>query len=216
VLGRGKTTAQILRAVESLSAGENGALVTRVPEEAVAPLRARFPHGHWHEAAGIFEVERPQRPVPAGLVAVLTAGSSDVSVAEEAAVTARAFDARVETAYDVGVAGIHRLLAHRDLLQQARVVVVAAGMEGALASVVAGLVPGVVIAVPTSVGYGASFGGLAALLGMLNSCASGVLVCNIDNGYGAGVAAARINRMGATASGGGRGLEDGPTGAGAP
>ena len=128
-----------------------------------------------------------------GLVVVVSAGTSDVPVAQEAANTARTMGARVETIFDVGVAGIHRLLAYTDRLRQARVVIVVAGMEGALASVVGGLVDAPVIAVPTSVGYGASFGGLAALLTMLNSCASGILVVNIDNGYGAGYAGALIN-----------------------
>ncbi len=200
VLGQGKTPEQIERAVERLAASGTGAFVTRLPEETGAALAARFPGGTWHAIARIFEVPPPERPEPVGLVSVISAGTSDMPVAEEAAITARAFGARVETSYDVGVSGLHRLLAQRPLLERARVVVVAAGMEGALASVVAGLVPGVVIAVPTSVGYGASFGGLAALLTMLNSCASGVLVCNIDNGYGAGVAAARINRLGENGS----------------
>jgi NCAIR mutase (PurE)-related protein len=195
VMGEGKTLEQIRRAVESLVASGTGALVTRLEETAGATLSGIFPQGTWHGPARIFEIPPRSRPEPAGLVAVVSAGTSDIPVAEEAAVTARAFDARVETAYDIGVAGIHRLLAHADLLRSARVVIVVAGMDGALASVVGGFVPGVVIAVPTSRGYGASFGGLAALLGMLNGCASGILVCNIDNGYGAGVAAARINGL---------------------
>jgi NCAIR mutase (PurE)-related protein len=198
VFGEGKTLSQIHRAVQGLAASGCGALVTRVPEPVRHELLEAFPAGTWHEAARIFELPQDSRPEPTGLVAVISAGTSDVPVAEEAAVTARAYSARVETAYDVGVAGIHRLLAHQDLLRSARVVVVVAGMDGALASVVAGMFPGVVIAVPTSIGYGASFGGLAALLSMLNGCAAGILVCNIDNGYGAGVAAARINRLGST------------------
>jgi NCAIR mutase (PurE)-related protein len=144
-------------------------------------------------------VVRPPNSAPVqekGLVVVLSAGTSDLPVAREALVTARAMGARVEAVFDVGVAGIHRLLAHRDLLRRARAIVVVAGMEGALASVVGGLVEAPVIAVPTSVGYGASFGGLAALLAMLNSCASGVLVVNIDNGFGAGYGAALINNQG--------------------
>jgi pyridinium-3,5-biscarboxylic acid mononucleotide synthase len=142
-------------------------------------------------------VRNPQTPPAAGqgLVTVVSAGTSDQPVAQEAAITARAMGARVETIFDVGVAGIHRLLAYREKLRAARVVVVVAGMEGALASVVGGLVDAPVIAVPTSVGYGASFNGLAALLAMLNSCAAGVLVVNIDNGFGAGYAAATINSL---------------------
>ena len=196
VFGEGKRIDQVVRAVESLCALGNGALVTRVAEEMARTLAAQFPGGEWHKTARIFEVRGAMPIEPCGRVAVVAAGTSDIQVAEEAAVTARAFGSRVDTVVDVGVAGIHRLVAHRKLLQEARVVVVVAGMEGALPSVVGGLVPGVVIAVPTSVGYGASFHGLAALLAMLNSCAAGVLVCNIDNGHGAGIAAARINRLG--------------------
>lgn len=196
VFGGGKSLDQVVRALTRITADGGGALATRLSPEMGEALSAQFSQGRWHAAAGIFEV-LPREPLPPiGHVAVVAAGTSDLSVAEEAAVTARAFGARVETAYDVGVAGLHRLLAHRTMLGAARVVVVVAGMEGALASVVAGLVSGVVVAVPTSVGYGASFHGLAALLAMLNSCGSGVLVCNIDNGFGAGVAAARINRLG--------------------
>ncbi len=198
IFGQGKTPEQILRAVGALSAAGAPALVTRTPPEAEALLQTRFPAGRWHPAARLFEIPAVE-PAPAeGLVVVLSAGTADLPVAEEAAVTARAFGARVEAVQDAGVAGIHRLLAHRELLRSARVLVVVAGMEGALPSVVGGLVPGAVIAVPTSVGYGASFGGLAALLAMLNSCAAGVLVTNIDNGHGAGIAAARINRLGAS------------------
>jgi len=196
VWGQGKSLDQIRRALERLSSGGRGALVTRLPEAFAPALAAAFPGGVWHEAARVFQIPPHQPAAERGLVVVVTAGTSDIPVAEEAAVTARVFGARVESAYDLGVAGIHRLFAHRALLREARVVIVVAGMEGALASVVAGLVPGVIVAVPTSVGYGASFGGLAALLAMLNSCASGVLVTNIDNGYGAGVAAAKINHMG--------------------
>ena len=141
----------------------------------------------------VIRAEDAPSPAPTGLVLVLSAGTSDVPVAREALVTARTMGARAEGIFDVGVAGIHRLLACRERLLEARAIVVAAGMEGALASVVGGLVEAPVIAVPTSVGYGASFGGLAALLTMLNSCAPGVMVVNIDNGYGAGYAAAVIN-----------------------
>lgn len=195
IFGAGKALDQILRAAGSLAGRGLPVLVTRLDPAHAEALRAQFPDGRWHPAGRIFELPPPAPPRETGHVVVVTAGTSDLPVAEEAAVTARAFGARVEMIQDAGVAGIHRLLAHRAALAAARVVVVVAGMEGALPSVVGGLVPGVVIAVPTSVGYGASFQGLAALLAMLNSCAAGVLVCNIDNGHGAGVAAARINRM---------------------
>jgi NCAIR mutase (PurE)-related protein len=171
-------------------------LLTRVNPDLMAALAARHPGGRAHAAARIFHVDRDPAP-PRGLVAVLSAGTADVPVAEEAAVTAGALGSRVERAYDVGVAGLHRLLAHRDLLGAARAIVVVAGMEGALASVVGGLVDAPVIAVPTSIGYGASFQGLAALLAMLNACAAGVTVVNIDNGFGAGYAAALVNRLAA-------------------
>jgi len=197
IYGEGKTYDQIERAVRSLDGAGAGVLVTRLNREKGERLVGGFPQGTWHPVARIFEIDPDPKPVAIGRVAVVCAGTSDIPVAEEAAVTARALGASVESAHDLGVSGIHRILSHRDLLREARVVIVVAGMEGALASVVAGLVSAVVIAVPTSVGYGAAFGGLAALLGMLNSCGSGVLVVNIDNGYGAGVAAARINRLAA-------------------
>ena len=195
IFGQGKTKDQILRAVESLVAAGSPVLVTRLASDVGELLAERWREGEWHPSGRIFALARPDAPAPVGLVAVVSAGTSDQPVAEEAVLTARALGANVERAYDVGVAGLHRVVAQRDLLKRARVVIVVAGMEGALASVVAGLVPSIVIAVPTSIGYGASFGGLAALLAMLNSCGSGVLVANIDNGYGAGVAAARINRL---------------------
>lgn len=195
VFGQGKTRDQIRRAVEGLAAQGSSVLVTRLEAAVGEELAATWPGSTFHAAARVFHLPGSDLQPPVGLVAVVSAGTSDLPVAEEAAVTARAFGAEVVATHDVGVAGIHRILAQRDLLKRARVVIVVAGMEGALASVVAGLVPTVVLAVPTSIGYGASFGGLAALLAMLNSCGSGVLVSNIDNGYGAGVAAARINRL---------------------
>ncbi|HWK88831.1 MAG TPA: nickel pincer cofactor biosynthesis protein LarB, partial [Longimicrobium sp.] len=170
---------------------------TRVPPAAVEPLRAALPGVEISELGRTAYVA-PARPVERrtrGTVLVVTAGTSDLPVAEEAAVTARAYGNPVERLSDVGVAGIHRVLAARDALAGAAVVIVVAGMEGALPSVVGGLVSVPVIAVPTSVGYGASFGGIAALLGMLNSCASGVTVVNIDNGFGAAAAASRINLL---------------------
>ena len=150
----------------------------------------------FHAASGVIIVAPPDEAAAVGSVAVVSAGTSDIPVAEEAALTARAMGARVRTVYDIGVAGLHRFLDHAEELMGARVVVVVAGMEGALPSAVAGLVSAPVIAVPTSTGYGASFGGLSALLAMLNSCASGVVVVNIDNGFGAGYFAGQINRMG--------------------
>ena len=148
----------------------------------------------WHESAHLIRIWRERTDLGVGLVGIVTAGTSDIPVAEEAALTAEAMGNRVERIWDAGVAGIHRVMAERERLRAARVLVVAAGMEGALPSVVGGLVAAPVIAVPTSVGYGASFGGVAALLGMLNSCASNVTVVNIDNGFGAGFVASLINR----------------------
>ena len=168
----------------------------RLAAPAAEALLADLPNAVYHERARVLTVGGPVEAV-AGTVAVLAAGTSDLPVAEEAAVCARWFGCPVETSYDVGVAGLHRLLGVRDRLERADCLVVVAGMEGALPSVVGGLVGVPLVAVPTSVGYGASFGGLAALLGMLNSCAAGVGVVNIDNGFGAGVLAARIARAAA-------------------
>jgi NCAIR mutase (PurE)-related protein len=148
----------------------------------------------WHESARLIRIQRDRTELGVGKISVVTAGTSDIPVAEEAALTAEAMGNRVERVWDVGVAGIHRVLAERAVLQRSRVVIVAAGMEGALPSVVGGLVSVPVVAIPTSIGYGASFGGLAALLGMLNSCASNVTAVNIDNGFGAGFVASLINR----------------------
>ena len=193
VLGQGKTVDQVVAIVERISARGEGFLVTRADPEARSALAAAFP------AAEINVLGRcvylpPVEPAPAGrgTILIVTAGTSDLPVAEEAAVTARALGNTVERLTDVGVAGIHRVLSGADVLTRAAVVIVIAGMDGALPSVVGGLVSTPVIAVPTSVGYGASFGGVAALLAALNSCASGVTVVNIDNGFGAAVAASRI------------------------
>ncbi|MCW2601347.1 MAG: circadian phase modifier CpmA [Frankiales bacterium] len=183
VYAAGKTTQQVLDNVEALRRSAGRVLVTRCSEEVAAALGS----------TGRTVLVGPA-PAPRGLVAVLAAGTSDGPVAEEAALTAQAFGAAVERVDDVGVAGLHRLLAARPVLDRADVVIVVAGMEGALPSVVGGLVGTPLIAVPTSIGYGAAFGGLAALLGMLNSCAPGVTVVNIDNGFGAGVFAARVAR----------------------
>ena len=198
VYGEGKSLEQVVQATRRLGASHGSVLATRLSEDFGRALQEEFPRGIWYPRGRVFHVPAEPPPEPKGQVVVLSAGTSDIAVAEEAAVTARAYGAGVESVFDVGVSGLHRLLDQRDVLDGADVVIVVAGMEGALPSVVAGLVDSVVIAVPTSVGYGASFRGLAALLGMLNSCGSGVLVCNIDNGYGAGVAAARIGALSAT------------------
>jgi hypothetical protein len=191
----GKTVEQVAAIFEKLAAGGGNVLATRASEEAYQAVAARFADAQYHQLARAITLRQGRRPRPAGHVAIVAAGTSDLSVAEEARVTAEIMDQRVTTHYDVGVAGLHRLLARSESLQSANVIVVVAGMEGALASVVGGLVAVPVIAVPTSVGYGASFGGLAALLSMLNSCASNVSVVNIDNGFAGGYIAAAINRQ---------------------
>lgn len=192
VLGEPKTADQVVGIVEALAARRQPVLVTRLqPEKAEALLR-KFPKGAYHPVARIFHLK--QGRMRAGRVAVVTAGTSDIPVAEEAALTAEAMGATVLRVNDVGVAGIHRLLAKRELIQSAHAVVVVAGMEGALASAVGGLVGIPVVAVPTSVGYGANFKGVSALLAMLNSCASNVATVNIDNGFGAGFYAALVSR----------------------
>jgi NCAIR mutase (PurE)-related protein len=194
VYAAGKTPEQTVAILRQLAGqpGERPAIATRVGGETLDAVRAAFPDALVDEVAGTVAVGA--LPPPKGLVAVVAAGTSDAPVAAEAAFVARAFGAGVERIDDVGVAGIHRLLAVRDRLDAADCLVVCAGMEGALPSVVGGLTGVPMVAVPTSVGYGASFGGLAALLAMLNSCAPGVAVCNIDNGFGAGVFAARVAR----------------------
>ena len=195
IFGSGKTAAQVLQIATKILAHEQRVLITRVGGEHARALRKKFKHAIHHEAARCVTIEKKFRNPRAGIIAVLCAGTSDLPVAEEAAVTAQIMGNRVERLRDVGVAGLHRLLSRLELLQRANVLIVVAGMEGALPSVVAGLVARPVIAVPTSVGYGASFGGVAALLGMLNSCGSGVTVVNIDNGFGAGYAASQINAL---------------------
>ena len=199
---QGKTPAQVAQIGARILAHGQGLLATRADAEHFEALKAACPEAEYREEARCILV-RKQDQEPRGLVLVLTAGTSDIPVAAEAVLTAEFLGARVELISDVGVAGIHRLLRYAERLQQANVLVVAAGMEGALASVVGGMVSRPVIAVPTSVGYGASFGGLAPLLTMLNSCASGVAVVNIDNGFGAGYMAALINDM--AVEGGGHG-----------
>jgi len=197
VFCEGKTPDQVTAICERLEAVDGMFLGTRASEAVAARLRDRFPRMLWNPLARTVHLppaERPQRAPVTGSILVVSAGTSDLPIAEEAAVVAEAFGHAVERLVDVGVAGMHRLLAAGEQLQKARVVIVVAGMEGALPSVVGGLVAAPVIAVPTSVGYGASFGGLAALLAMLNSCAAGVTVVNIDNGFGAAAAASRICR----------------------
>ncbi|BCR06161.1 1-(5-phosphoribosyl)-5-amino-4-imidazole-carboxyl ate carboxylase [Desulfuromonas versatilis] len=197
VLGESKSAGQVFSIVECMAERGRNILVTRLGADKVEPLLTRFPDGEYDPDARTFcLVQKPIEPLGAGKVLVVCAGTSDLPVAREAAVTARMLGNEVDELVDVGVAGIHRLFARADRLREATVVIVVAGMEGALPSVIGGLVSVPVIAVPTSVGYGAAFGGVAALLGMLNSCASGVTVVNIDNGFGAAFAASRINRLG--------------------
>ncbi len=195
IYGDGKTTGEVVAIGRTILEHEGVLLVTRAREEHHAALVAEFPAAQWHARARCITIERQPLPKKNGTIGVICAGTSDLPVADEAAVTLEIFGNRVERITDVGVAGIHRLLAARERLEACNVLIVVAGMEGALPSAVAGLVSKPVIAVPTSVGYGANFGGLAALLGMLNSCGSGVTVVNIDNGFGAGYAAAQINAL---------------------
>lgn len=191
----GKTISQVIDIVSSIRRHGSNVLGTRCDAKTAEAVLAAHPDAVYHEAARAITITvAPPEPVN-GFVTVVCAGTSDIPVAEEAAVSCESMGCTVRRVYDVGVAGIHRVLDQRDVLQQATALVVCAGMEGALASVVAGLVDKPVIAVPTSVGYGASFGGIAALLSMLNSCATGVSVVNIDNGYGAGMLAGMINRL---------------------
>lgn len=194
VFGAGKTRAQVVGIVERLSKRCPNVLVTHTDEGTFGEVRNVVTEAEWHDSARLIRIQRDRTELGVGPIAVVTAGTSDIPVAEEAALTAEAMGNRVERIWDAGVAGIHRVLAERALIQSARVVIVAAGMEGALPSVVGGLVSVPVVAIPTSIGYGASFGGVAALLGMLNSCASNVTVVNIDNGFGAGFVASLINR----------------------
>jgi len=194
IFGQGKTREQILGIFESLVARTPNVLITRTTSDIFGDIRNIFTEAEWHESANLIRVWRDKTELGVGEIAVVTAGTSDIPIAEEAALVAETMGNRVVRIWDAGVAGIHRILAEREILQNSRVVIVVAGMEGALPSVVGGLVKVPVIAVPTSIGYGASFGGLAALLGMLNSCASNVTVVNIDNGFGAGFVASLINR----------------------
>ena len=195
IFGGGKTPEQVVKIAAKLFEHGQRILVTRITAQHARALRKKFKRAVHHEMARCIVIEQKPLPKRQGTIAVICAGTSDLPVAEEAAVTADVMGNRVERVADVGVAGLHRLLSRLEVIQRATVLIVVAGMEGALPSVVAGLVDKPVIAVPTSVGYGASFGGVAALLAMLNSCASGVTVVNIDNGFGAGYAASQINAL---------------------
>lgn len=195
IFGPGKTPEDVVAIARKIVDRHEIVLVTRVTEAQITAMREAFPEVQVNERARTITVEKTPLPKLHGAVAVVCAGTSDLPVAEEAAVTLEIFGNSVARFFDVGVAGIHRLLAVRDQIEACNAVVVVAGMEGALPSAIAGMVSKPVVAVPTSIGYGASFGGLAALLGMLNSCGSGVTVVNIDNGFGAAYAAATINRQ---------------------
>ncbi|MFN3479405.1 MAG: nickel pincer cofactor biosynthesis protein LarB [Thermodesulfovibrionales bacterium] len=194
IFGQGKTKQQVLKIVDSLVSNGNDAIVTRTDKETYNYLKKRHKRAVFNEKARMVVVRNRKLERKEGLILVISAGTSDIPVAEEAAFTAEVLGNRVERLYDVGVAGIHRLFDKIDLLMSASVLIVVAGMEGALPSVIGGLVEAPVIAVPTSIGYGASFGGITALLAMLNSCSSNVAVVNIDNGFGAGYIASVINR----------------------
>jgi NCAIR mutase (PurE)-related protein len=215
VYGEGKTPQQVAAIANALARREPRFLVTRVNLEQVRAIRRRVPRAVHHPVARCVTFDARPAPRRPGAIAVLAAGTSDLPVAEEAAITAEIMGNRVERVYDVGVAGLHRLLAQLERIQQAHVVIAVAGMEGALPSVVAGLVACPVIAVPTSVGYGANLKGLTALLGMLTSCSSGLTVVNIDNGFGAGYAASQINALAARVSDRAAWKRDGTTSASA-
>ncbi len=197
VFGAGKTPGQIAEIVTRMREHGSNVLATRCSAEAVAAVRAKHPDAVHHEAARCITISTVPVERLGGYIAVVCAGTSDIPVAEEAVVTAESMGSEIRRFYDVGVAGLHRILQQREAINRANVIIVCAGMEGALAGVTAGLVDKPVIAVPTSVGYGAAFGGISALLTMLNSCASGVSVVNIDNGFGAAMTATLINRLAA-------------------
>jgi pyridinium-3,5-biscarboxylic acid mononucleotide synthase len=195
IFGEGKNVSEILSIMNRISRQGENIIVTRVDMDKANDISKKYPDSSYHERSRVLTlVKHPVKGRGRGTILVISAGTSDIPVAEEAALTARFMGNEVDTIYDLGVAGLHRLLGHRDQLRKASILIVVAGMEGALPSVVGGLVDKPVIAVPTSVGYGASFQGITALLGMLNSCASGVTVVNIDNGFGAGYAASLMNR----------------------
>ena len=196
IYGRGKKAEEIIKIIEKMVEKEENVLVTRINDSKAKIIKKHFPSSDYYPKSRILTIAvRPIEKRGKGKILVISAGTADIPVAEEAAITAKFVGNDVETLFDVGVAGLHRLLQKKDTIMSAAVIVVVAGMEGALPSIVGGLVDKPVIAVPTSTGYGASFRGLSALLGMLNSCAAGVTVVNIDNGFGAGYAASLINRM---------------------
>ena len=196
IFGSGKTAAQVVSIMRKMQIQKNNILVTRLDREKVSPIKRAFPRARFYPQSRVLTLlNHPIKITGRGTILVVCAGTSDIPVAEEAILTAQMMGNRVEHLYDVGVAGIHRLMSQRERLMAAHVIIVIAGMEGALPSVVGGLVDRPVIAVPTSVGYGSNFGGITALLAMLNSCASGVTVVNIDNGYGAAFAASLINKQ---------------------
>ncbi|MEI7733329.1 MAG: nickel pincer cofactor biosynthesis protein LarB [Verrucomicrobiota bacterium] len=197
IYGASKTPQQVVGIAGKMLEHGNRVLITRATPEHARAMKKKFPKTIWHESARCLTLDQKPLAKRPGHIAVLCAGTSDLPVAEEAAVTADIMGNTVERYYDIGVAGLHRLLRPLEKLQQANVLIVVAGMEGALPSVVAGLISRPLIAVPTSVGYGANLGGLSALLGMLNSCSSGITVVNIDNGFGAGYAASQINALAA-------------------
>ncbi len=202
IFGQGKTCDQIIKILERMNQ-EDRVLVTRIDPEKAGPILARFGQAQYFEDARLLRIQnKPPEISGSGTILIISAGTSDIPVAREAALTAQAMGNEVATLFDVGVAGIHRLFAHRETIVKASVIIVAAGMEGALPSVVAGMVKSPVIAVPTSIGYGTSFNGMTALLGMLNSCSSNVAVVNIDNGFGAGYMASSINHVSADAMAG--------------
>jgi len=196
IYGRGKKVEEIIKIIEKMVEKEENVLVTRINDSKAKIIKKHFPSSDYYPKSRILTIAVcPIEKRGKGKILVISAGTADIPVAEEAAITAKFMGNDVETLFDVGVAGLHRLLQNKDTIMSAAVIVVVAGMEGALPSIVGGLVDKPVIAVPTSTGYGASFRGLSALLGMLNSCAAGVTVVNIDNGFGAGYAASMINRM---------------------
>ncbi|MBL7178762.1 MAG: nickel pincer cofactor biosynthesis protein LarB [Desulfobacterales bacterium] len=196
IFGQGKTAEQIIGIMEKMLPQENVALVTRIDQQQAGNVLARFPDAVYHQDARMVVWQKKKLPIQGkGTILVLSAGTSDIPIAKEAYLTAAVMGNPVASVFDVGVAGIHRLFDHKQLIDQASVLIVVAGMEGALPSVVAGMVSRPVIAVPTSIGYGVSLGGLTALFAMLNSCSSNVAVVNIDNGFGAGYMASIINRI---------------------
>jgi NCAIR mutase (PurE)-related protein len=196
IYGRRKKVEQIIKIMEKMVEKEENVLVTRLSEAKARVIKKHFPKSEYHPGARILTVAgRPIEKKGKGTILIISAGTADIPVAEEALITAQFMGNDVKTLHDVGVSGLHRIMENRDMIMGASVIIVVAGMEGALPSIVGGLVDRPVIAVPTSAGYGASFGGISALLGMLNSCSSGVTVVNIDNGFGAGYAASLINRV---------------------